>query len=132
MGLSARINIPGIIPRDDVFALLGDADLFVSASLGEGLPVAVLEAMACRCPVILSDIPPHGEIAYNAGFITLVDAKDAASFATQIERLMRMLPEERAAIGEQCRRLVEERFSMQGMQEGYLDIYEQLLGGGSR
>lgn len=38
------------------------ADIFVSASLAEGLPNTVMEAMACGLPCILSDIGPHKEI----------------------------------------------------------------------
>lgn len=41
---------------------LAASDYFVSASDSEGLPNAVLEALACGCPVILSDIPQHREI----------------------------------------------------------------------
>ena len=41
---------------------LSAADFFLSASDSEGLPNAVLEALACGCPVILSDIPQHREI----------------------------------------------------------------------
>jgi glycosyltransferase involved in cell wall biosynthesis len=45
---------------------LGAADTFVSASLTEGCPNAVMEALACGLPVVLSDIPPHREIlAFN-------------------------------------------------------------------
>ena len=39
------------------------SDAFVSASIGEGLPNAVLEAQSSGLPLILSDIPPHREIA---------------------------------------------------------------------
>jgi len=57
--LENQVKLAGLIPRDRVYECLHQADLFVSASKGEGLPVAVLEAMFCGCPVILSDIPPH-------------------------------------------------------------------------
>lgn len=41
---------------------LNAADIYVSASLSEGMPNSVLEALACRVPVCLSDIPQHKEI----------------------------------------------------------------------
>ena len=71
-GVDDRITLTGLIDRDAVFTRCAQADLFVSASYGEGLPVAVLEAMAARCPVVLSDIPPHREIAEGVDFIPLV------------------------------------------------------------
>ena len=48
--------------RMDVVRFLQNADVFVSASDSEGLPNAVLEALACGCYVLLSDIPQHREI----------------------------------------------------------------------
>jgi glycosyltransferase involved in cell wall biosynthesis len=126
LGLDGQVEFPGIIPRDDVFACLRDADLFVSASRGEGLPVAVLEAMACRCPVVLSDIPPHREIADQSDFVPLVAPDDASGFAKEMRRILGISPEKRRRLGEQCRKLVEERFSLQQMQEGYAEIYDEL------
>ena len=40
-----------------------EADVFISLSKGEGLPIAVLEAMYCGCFLILSTIPPHKEVS---------------------------------------------------------------------
>lgn len=48
--------------REDISNLLNIADAFVSSSESEGLPLAVLEAIACGTPVILSNIPQHKEI----------------------------------------------------------------------
>lgn len=47
--------------RDDVWRLMKASDAFVSTSAFEGQPNAVLEAMACGCPLIVSDIPAHRE-----------------------------------------------------------------------
>jgi glycosyltransferase involved in cell wall biosynthesis len=46
----------------DVDEYLEAADCFVSASLSEGLPNSVIEALAWGLPIILSDIPEHREI----------------------------------------------------------------------
>ncbi len=125
-GLQERVEMTGLISRDKVFEHYTAADLFVSASRGEGLPVAVLEAMACHCPVILSDIPPHREIADGIDFIPLIEPDDAEGFARQIERIREMSNSDRAELGQKCRDLVEERFSLHVMHQGYQKIYGQI------
>jgi glycosyltransferase involved in cell wall biosynthesis len=127
-GLSRQVKTTGLIGRDEVYAHLDKADLFVSTSRGEGLPVAVIEAMACRCPVILSDIPPHREIAQDVDFIPLLQPDDVAGFAREIKRFRQMSPVERVEIGEKCRTLVEERFSLTTMHNGLEEVYAQLPG----
>ena len=128
LGLQRQVELTGMIPRDKVFEYFSISDAFVSASRGEGLPVAVLEAMACRRPVILSDIPPHREIVKDVDFIPLIQPDDAAGFAHAIKKYREMSPSERAAIGEKCRKIVEDRFSLPVMHAGYAEIYSQVTG----
>ncbi len=127
-GPENRIEFTGLIPREKVFEYLLSADLFISMSRGEGLPVSVLEAMACRCPVLLSDIPPHREIAEGVDFIPLIQPDDVAGFAREIKKFGEMPVSERAAIGQECRKLVERRFSLPAMHAGYAEVYAQLTG----
>ncbi len=127
-GTDGRIAFTGLIPRVSVFEQLLSADLFISTSRGEGLPVSVLEAMSCRCPVLLSDIPPHREIAEDVDFIPLVDQDDAVGFAREIQRYREMPASQRSAIGQQGRKLVEERFSLSAMHAGYAAVYAQITG----
>lgn len=122
----APVEFTGLLPRDDVYQVLAGADLFVTASLGEGMPMAVLEAMACRCPVILSDIPSHREIVGDADFIPLVRPEDVSGFASQIARFQGMSPSERTRIGDRCRALIEERFSLAATHERYEAVYRQV------
>jgi len=127
LGLTERVELTGPIPRKEVYHQLSRANLFVSASYGEGLPVAVLEAMACCCPVLLSDIAPHQEIAVGVNFIPLVEPNDVVGFARELRRFQSMSNLERSEIGEKCRRLVEDRFSLPAMHKGYEALYRQLL-----
>lgn len=123
-----QIEFPGLIPREKVFEYLLNADLFISTSRGEGLPVSVLEAMACRCPVLLSDIPPHREIAEGMDFIPLIEPDDVAGFAREIKKFREMPVSDRTAIGQKCRELVENRFTLTAMHAGYAEVYAQITG----
>jgi glycosyltransferase involved in cell wall biosynthesis len=126
LALQDRVVLTGLIPRDEVFVLCADADVFVSTSHGEGLPVAVLEAMAARCPVILSDIPPHRELAEGADFIPFVSPGDVEGFAEAILRFHGMSPEERREIGSRCRNHVAARFTLPIMRAGTEAVYREV------
>jgi glycosyltransferase involved in cell wall biosynthesis len=125
--LQKQVSMTGLIERESVFEHYMQSDLFVSASWGEGLPVAVLEAMACRCPVLLSDIPPHREISGGVDFIPLVPPDDVAGFAREIKKFREMSPAERINIGQECRKLLEKQFSLAAMHAGYEEVYTQLM-----
>jgi len=125
-GLEDRVTLTGLIEREEVFRHLVGADVFLSTSHGEGLPVAVMEAMACSVPLVLSDIPPHREFKADAGIIALVPPGDAEGFAGELARLQSMTRVDRASIGRAGRDLVATRFSLEHMNEGYEAIYREL------
>jgi glycosyltransferase involved in cell wall biosynthesis len=127
-GLGTRVGITGLVDREEVYRHLGHGHVYLSVSHGEGLPVAVLEAMACGVPVILSDIPPHREIAEGVDFIPLVPPGDVDGFALELRRFATMEREKRLAIGQQCKELVETRFSVRAMQRSYGQIYARVTG----
>jgi glycosyltransferase involved in cell wall biosynthesis len=120
------VDFTGLISRTHVYRKLAEANLFVSASRSEGMPVAILEAMACRCPVVLSDIPPHREIVKDADFIPLIDPDDVPGFASEISRFQEMSPMERARIGDRCRSVIEERFGLALTHENYENVYREV------
>jgi glycosyltransferase involved in cell wall biosynthesis len=62
LGLDADVHFAGYLPAVSVWALMKKAAVFVSLSAYEGCPNTVMEAMACGCPLVLSDIPAHREI----------------------------------------------------------------------
>jgi glycosyltransferase involved in cell wall biosynthesis len=126
-GLNGQVVFTGLVERDDVYKLTARGDVFVSTSRGEGLPVAVLEAMACARPVILSDIPPHREIAGDADFIPLIPPDDGEGFTAELQRFTAMTHRQRTEIGQRCRQLVEERFSLAAMHGTYVSVYADVM-----
>ncbi len=89
--VGSRLILPGFITN--VWGVFKRADVFVNVSGYEGRPNAVIEAMACGCPVVVSDIPAHREIlspdeavfvdgrnpdSIAAGILAVLDNPDAA------------------------------------------------------
>jgi glycosyltransferase involved in cell wall biosynthesis len=81
LGLGDRVRFLGY--RDDPWALMKATAVLVNPSRFEGQPNAVVEAMACGLPVVVSDIPEHRELlAGDLG--TLVPSDDVAGLAAAI------------------------------------------------
>jgi glycosyltransferase involved in cell wall biosynthesis len=121
--IGSRVTITGVIAREAVYQLLADADLFVSASRVEGLPISVLEAMSAFCPVVLSDIPPHREIVEGMTGVPLVPVGDVPALSDAMKRMMQMPKAERRFLGKQGRHQVEDRFSLATMHHQYEKLY---------
>jgi glycosyltransferase involved in cell wall biosynthesis len=62
LGLDEDVYFTGRLPAAIVWSMMKKATIFVSLSAYEGCPNTVMEAMACECPIIVSDIPAHREI----------------------------------------------------------------------
>jgi glycosyltransferase involved in cell wall biosynthesis/capsular polysaccharide biosynthesis protein len=122
-GLALRVHLDGVVPRDDVYRTLGRSDVFVSTSGGEGLPVALLEAMACRVPVVVSDIAPHREVARAAHGLPLIPVGDVDGFARALDRVRAQSAAERERTTRRLRRCVEEQFSVRSMNQSYGALY---------
>jgi glycosyltransferase involved in cell wall biosynthesis len=61
LSLDKEVYITGYLPPTQIWSLMRKASVFVSFSTHEGCPNAVMEAMACNCPLVISDIPAHRE-----------------------------------------------------------------------
>jgi len=123
IGLVDRIFIPGYVT--DIWSWMKSADIFVSVSLFEGMPNTVMEAMACGCPLVVSDIPQHREILDDDS-ATFVSPDDPTNIASGIDRLLGD-PEEarRKAL---CAKERASRWSIPAMAERYERVYLEILG----
>jgi len=83
LGLREQIHFTGHLPSISVWGLMKRASLFVSLSAYEGCPNSVMEAVACGCPLILSDIPAHRELL-DESCAVFVDSADVQQVAGAI------------------------------------------------
>lgn len=118
--LSKNVNIVFSGNSTEVNGLLRQSDCFISASSAEGLPNAVLEALSCDLPVILSDIEPHREIVDNSIFESLIfDVFDPKALQ---EKILTFVEKKDHFLGK-GRELVSSRFSSFQMSKKYQDLY---------
>lgn len=85
-GLTQAIRLAGW--SMEVFGWLKSADVLLFPSLTEGSPNTVIEAMACRCPVVASDIPSCRELIRDGLDGLLCTSQDAEAFATATIELL--------------------------------------------
>ena len=84
--LNNRIYILGHVPDHDLKAIYTGAQALVYPSLYEGFGLPILEAMACRCPVICSDAASMPEVAGDAAI--LIDPAKGDQLALAIETIV--------------------------------------------
>lgn len=124
LGLASRVLFPGY--RDDVLELLRGLDVFVFPSLAEGLPLALLEAMASRLPVVASAVGGIPEIV-GEGSGMLVPSRDTVSLSRAMLEMTLMQEEQRRTMGEEARRRVEKAFTVDAMCEGLQSVYDDVV-----
>lgn len=77
-----NILITGRVPEELLVPLYWHADVFALPSLYEGFGMPILEALACGCPVVTSNISSMPEVVGDAGII--IDPQNAESLASGI------------------------------------------------
>lgn len=69
-GLEDKISVIGRVPNHELPVFLNSADVYISTSLSDGTSLSLLEAMACGCGIIATDVPAILEwISNENGFI---------------------------------------------------------------
>jgi len=115
--------------RDDIPTLLATAEIYCLPTIyGEGLPKAILEAMACGCATIATDWPGCNEIIDDGHNGLLVAPKDTDALVTALNRLIDDAAL-RHQLGQAGRKTVETGYSVETVVEQTLMVYEKLITG---
>lgn len=124
MGLEQEIRFLG--NRRDVPALLAAVDLFVLSSLWEGLPLALLEAMAAGLPAVVTSVGGNAEVVEDGVSGMLVPARDAQALAKALSTLLNG-HSRREEMGRAARERFDRYFSVQRFVEAHEYLYEEML-----
>jgi glycosyltransferase involved in cell wall biosynthesis len=126
-GLEARVHLLG--HREDVAEILSGLDVVVSASTAaEGIPQALLQALAMRRPVVASDVGGIPEVIRHGETGWLVPPGDPQALGSAVvEALSDRAGAQR--MGEQGRKMVEADYSLQRMGERMEELYRSLAAG---
>ena len=124
LGLREQVTFCGRV--SDVTPFLTTGDLFVLPSVAEGISNALLEAMACGLPCLVSDIPGNRTVITHEKDGLLFPVKDSAALAHLLEKF---LTDEalRRQIGQAARVTAMQQFSLQAVVEAYLSLYNRLI-----
>ena len=125
LGLGQRIRFAGW--RSDVPAILRASEMLLLPSRWEGMPNVVLEAMACRLPVVAMDVEGVGELL---GPGRVEQTAPAGNFQVFAEKVLAIASsaELRARLGDENRRRVEQSFTFDAMTAAYAALFDELVG----
>ena len=119
LGIAEAVTLPGFVPNPQDY--MSKASVFVLSSRWEGLPTALIEAMACGCPVVATDCPSGSkEILAEGKYGKLIPVGDAEALSTALMGTLQNPPQSRLLIDR------AKDFEIQNSVSDYLNLIEDI------
>ncbi len=122
-----RVRMLGMRPHDVTLRLVQDARVFVLPSFHEGMPIALLEALALGTLVVASDIEPHREVVKHGENGFLFRVGDGRSLADTLLEVWDLVPERRAYVRRNAQQTVAREYSWSRTVEIVSDAYRTVV-----
>jgi len=129
LGIAEAVRFGGVVP--DVAPYLAEATVFVLPSRYEGMPLALLEAMAAGVPVVASAVPGNRDVVQDGTDGILVPPGDPDALARGLVKILTNR-EMAARLAVAARVSVAARYSVESMAERTLGVYRSVLGVAAR
>jgi glycosyltransferase involved in cell wall biosynthesis len=122
-GLTEHMEVTGWITDKAVY--YSDADIYCLPSYNEGLPMSILEAMSYGLPVVSTPVGGIPEAVFDGVNGFLVEPGDQKGFTAKLEILIQS-PELRRKMGQESRRIAEEKFNIDSTVLALDGIYREM------
>src|SRR5438067_11813420 len=131
LNVSHRLRLMEEIEHPQMLALLRGSVAVVSVPASDGLPISVLEAMACGTPVVISDLPGPMEALGPTAERLAVPLGDAQALADRLNELLTLPSAEREELGRALRRRAVESFDREAAMLHAERLYRSLVAAAS-
>src|SRR5262249_8389804 len=129
LGLTRRMTYLGHVGGRRARQVWAAADAFILPSYSEGFSMAILEALACRLPCLITTACHFPEAAAADGAVVV--NPDSKAVAGGLRELLERTNDERARLGQNGRQLVEAHYTWDRQAERLAAVYDWLTGGGT-
>jgi glycosyltransferase involved in cell wall biosynthesis/protein-tyrosine-phosphatase len=122
LGLGDHVEF--LSPRPDPFPYYRSLDLYLNTSRHEGLPLSVVEAMACGVPVVSAAVGGIPEVVADGEHGFLVTGREPAAF---VERCVRLIADDRlrVSMSQRASAFARDGLSAPAMAAAYRSLYEE-------
>lgn len=125
-GVSSMITFEGQKDKDELLPYYQSGDIFVFPSKKEGMPNAVLEAMACGLPIVMSPCQGSSELIDGNGVISDIDL---TKFKESLIAIISAGNEDLKRMADCSRQRVRKLFSWGSVAERYMTLFESIHSG---
>jgi glycosyltransferase involved in cell wall biosynthesis len=129
IGFSRRVTYLGHVGGDRAREVWATADAFVLPSYSEGFSMAILEALACSLPCLITTACHFPELADARGAVVVEPEKYAVTQG--LRNLLERSDEERRRLGQNGRQLIEKNYTWDQQARQLASVYHWLAGGGA-
>ena len=124
LALALEVTLAGAVAADRVAQLYSEAEVVVLSSFSEGVPVVLMEAMACRRPVVATSVGGVPELVKHEVNGLLVAPGDSSAMADALRRVLTDAPLARD-LGRNGARWVDEQFNLERSARQLLELFGQ-------
>lgn len=123
-GLTNKVLLLGAI--DGAAQYIKAFDIWIMPSHSEGLPLALMEAMTAKLPILTTAIPSMDYIVRPAGGMCF-EVRNPDDLATVLSDCLKLTPDQREALGEQSFEYLQTHFSLEQYRKENLTLIERLI-----